>query len=415
LKDKIINLFKQKRVRQVSVLYSSMIIGIALGIAVSVINTRLLGPEEFGDYKFVHGVYTFFALIINFGFFTSAGRLLADKKNNSIRKELIGSSIVLTCIFGIIFSFTMFIFAFFQGHFFSKDLSSLFMFLTPLFFFVPVTVSFENVFQGENRIYELAFFRQSPQLFYIVASLVLYKLDMFNLTSSLVVQLLTLGMIAAAMTYRLKPKFSNLKKNLKAIYEENKTFGFHVYIGALLGVASTHLGPIVLSYFSVNNVDVGFYSLALMSTMPLVLIPGIAGTTMYKEFANRKEISKKVTKVTLLLTIAALAAFLILIKPLVILLYTDKFAGVVPLAYIVSVAQIFHGFGDYHNKFLGAHGQGKMMRNGAFLVGISNLIGFIVFVPLFGAFGAAYTKLFSGIVYTSSMVYFYKKYVKSIK
>ncbi|MFO7810014.1 MAG: oligosaccharide flippase family protein [Candidatus Delongbacteria bacterium] len=396
-------------------LYTSMIFGIGLGVIVSVINTRLLGPEKYGDFRFIYGVYSFFALIIHFGLFSSVGRLLADRKNDSIRKELIGSSIILTSVIGVVFSLLMFSFAFFQSHLFARDLSAIFFILAPLFFFVPAKISFENVFQGENRIYELAFFRQGPQFFYIIISLILYKLNLFNLVNCLIVQLLTLGSLAFFLSLRLKPEFANIKLHLKEIFTENKSYGFHVYIGSLFGVASTHFGPILLSYFSLDNVDVGYFSLALMSAMPLALIPSIAGTTMFKEFANRNRIPAKVTYVTLSISAGTLVLFFLLIKPAVFLLYTKDFAGVIPLAYIVAFAQIFHGFGDYHNKFLGAHGQGKKMRNGAIAVGVSNLIGFVTLVPFFGALGAAYTKLFSGIIYTSSMVYFYKKYVRSLE
>jgi O-antigen/teichoic acid export membrane protein len=406
------NLFKQKRVKQISVLYVSMIMGIAFGVVISVVNTRLLGPEIYGDYKFIHSVYSFFTIIIGFGFLSSVGKMLAEKKNESIRDELIGSSILITLGLGVLFSFTIIIFSFFQSYFFAKDLSKVFLILSPLLFFAPFTKYFENIFQGDNKIYELAVFRQLPQLIYVVSVLLLAKFGILTLITAMVAQLSSFAVVEVLLVIRLKPKFVNLRRNISVIFTDTKRYGYHVYVGTVFGVASTSFAPIVLSYFSESNVNVGYFSLALTITAPLMMIPSVVGTAMFKQFANCNVMPKKATYSTLAASIVTLAAFLFMIKPVVIFLYTDKFIDVVPLTYIVAIAQIMHGYGNYYNKFLGAKGFGKELRNGAILVGLSNLIGFSTLVPYFGATGAAFTKLSSGLVFVGVMYAYYRKYLK---
>ena len=314
-------LFSNKRIKQISALYSSMIVGVLLGIIVSVMNTRFLGPEAFGDYKFIHSVYTFFSIILAFGFLVTVSKLLADKKNDKIRKELIGSSFVISSIIGIIFVTAIFAFAFVQKSFFAKDLSALFMMLSPLFFFIPFLRGFENIYQGENRIYELAIFRIAPQVFYIIIVLFLYKFNMINLQTALITQLSIFGLVVLSSICFLKPSFKNLKNTIKLILHENRLYGFNVYIGSVVGVASTQLGPLAISFFSdSSNIDVGFFSLALTITMPLALIPTVVGTTMFKEFANKNEISKKATQSTILISVLSLGIFALLVKPLIIVL-----------------------------------------------------------------------------------------------
>jgi O-antigen/teichoic acid export membrane protein len=389
-----------------------MIIGIVLGIVVSVFNTRILGAETFGDFKFIQSVYSFFTIIISFGYVVTASKLLAEKKNESLRKELIGASVIITIVLGVIFIFTIAVFSLFQESFFATDLSKVFLFLSPLFFFVPFTQSLENVLQGENRIYELSFYRILPQILYIGAIVVLYKLNLISLDTVVLIQLLSFGFSSFFIIYLLKPRFSNLKSAYELIFHENRKYGFQVYIGSVIGVASTQFGPIAISFFSTNNIDVGFYSLAMTITMPLVLIPTVVGTSMFKEFANRNEIPKKATKATVLISILSLIVFLIIIKPLIVFLYSVEYIEAVNLAYIVAVGQIFHGFGNYYNRFLGSKGQGKYLRNGAISVGIANIAGFILIVPFYGATGAAVTKLCSGIVFTVSMLFYYNKFKK---
>ena len=89
-----------------------------------------------------------------------------------------------------------------------------------------------------------------------------------------------------------------------------------------------------------------------------------------------------------------------------------EYIAVVPLAYIVSTGSILHGIGDYINRFLGAHGKGKELRNGAFAVGVSNILGYIVLVHIFGTKGAAITTMISGFIYCYMMYFYYMKYRK---
>ena len=407
----LLTIFRKTRVKQISALYASMITGIFVGIIVSVLNTRLLGPERFGDFRFIHSAYSFFALILAFGFLVTSSKMLAEKKNENIRKEIIGASLIINSVIGFVFIGVMIVFGIFQKHFFANDLSRIIIYVSPLMFFVPFIHGMENLYQGENRIYELSLFRQIPQILYIPGILILFYMGRVSVITALYCQLLIYGAVIIAGCIRLRPQFSELKTPFKQILYENRIYGFNVYIGSLIGVASTQFGPLAISFFSDTNISVGYYSLALTITMPLAMIPSVVGTAMFKEFANRKNIPARATFWTVLISAVSLTAFLFFVKPLVTILYSDQFINAVKLAYIVSAGQIFHGFGNYYNRFLGSKGQGKSLRNGAMVVGVVNLIGFMTLVPKFGAEGAAFTKLASGIVFLGSMFFYYKRYI----
>lgn len=50
-------LLKNKNAKQILALYTSMAFGLILGLAVSIINTRLLGPQHYGDLKFLQNLF----------------------------------------------------------------------------------------------------------------------------------------------------------------------------------------------------------------------------------------------------------------------------------------------------------------------------------------------------------------------
>jgi O-antigen/teichoic acid export membrane protein len=119
---------------------------------------------------------------------------------------------------------------------------------------------------------------------------------------------------------------------------------------------------------------------------------------------------KKVSFVSVATTLVALLLFIAVIKPLVLIVYTDKFADVVSLSMLTAFGSASFGLGDYINRFLGAHGKGKELRNGAFIVGAVNIAGYSALVILLGVVGAALTQLLAGIVYLLTMMNYYRRF-----
>lgn len=210
---------------------------------------------------------------------------------------------------------------------------------------------------------------------------------------------------------KLKVSFQNLKERLYELWHYNKTFGFNVYLGALFALGFAQLTEILISYFGVDNSGVGFYSLAITFTMPLTFIPITIATTHYKDFSTSKKIPKKLLLITIGLSLVALISLWVLVPPFVKYFYGSEFESVILLNFIVSFGVIAHGFGDFYNRYLGANGQGAMLRNSAFIVGGVVMILNIILIPKWGEEGAAYARLFAGFVYLIIMIVYYLKFI----
>jgi O-antigen/teichoic acid export membrane protein len=91
--------------------------------------------------------------------------------------------------------------------------------------------------------------------------------------------------------------------------------------------------------------------------------------------------------------------------------YGEKFHQVIYLNFIVSIGVALYGMGDYYNRFLGAHGHGKLLRNTAFIVGFLILVLNFILIPTMGAKGAAITRLSGGVSYLLCILYYYRKTV----
>jgi O-antigen/teichoic acid export membrane protein len=385
---------------------------IVVGLIISIVNTRYLSVAEYGDFKFLQNAYSFFATILTFGVFIQGSRTVALGKDENEQQNIIGLLVTFALIISVLLTLILLVFSFFEEKLFNNNLASIIRIFAPLLFAYPFQLCLDNILQGNNKIYTLSFFRLLPQVLYLLLAVLYNYFGKLSLFTALMVQFLALISVIVVTIVVVKPKFKNLKVYFSLLKLDYRNYGFPVYIGTLAGVASSQIGLFSISYF-LDNINVGFYSLAQTITTPLAMIPGIVGTAFFKEFTNIDKIPKKVTITTVIMTICALVLFLLFAGKIVKILYTNTYSQVLSLSYLISLGSVLYGFGDYLNRFVGAKGNGKAIRNSNIAIGSSNIIGNILFVYIFGAMGAAITKIISGLIYVSMMIYSYKKIIKS--
>lgn len=401
------SVIRTARIKQVATLYGSLVASIGVGIAVTVFNTRVLGPHSYGNMKFLQTLFAIFTIVLTPGFFVTGSRLLAQRAHRGSESRLIGSLLVLAGILSVVLILALDLFSFVEGAIFDNQLGHVIRVCSPFLLALPLQLCIDNVLQGTNKIYSLSLFRFAPQALYLAVALIVNLWLPLTVLSAVIIQLATLIVIAGVTVITLKPDFSSPFQLFSLIHVENRVYGFQVYIGFLTGVASSHLGVLSIGYF-VSSPEVGFFSLAIALTLPLTLIPNAVGTTYFRDFSEMSGIPGIVTRMTVVTSLVALGVFLLVIKEVVIALYSSEFLQTASLASMVAVGAVFHGFGDFYNRFVGAHGGGKQIRNSNLVVGSVNIVGNIVFVIIFGAVGAAITRILSGLAHLLMMFYAYK-------
>ncbi len=392
-------------------MYGASILGIAIGFLVSIFNSRVLGPENFGDFKFIETVARFIASLVSVGVFISITRLLALNTDQAKERQYIGLFTVIFGITSIIGLLLFIIFSFIQPYFFDNDLQTIFQ---KYFFIVPVILghlALAEILKGLHKIYTISFISIVPALCYLI---IIYTINEFTPVDIGWVFFVYYGMLLIALVIviiQLKPDFS-FKKSLTAkLLHENKFNGRPIYYGSLAGVATTHIAGLSISYF-MDNTQVGFFTLSLTICTPMLVIPSVLGTIFFKQFATIEAIPKKVVYFSILGTVAALIVFYSLIEVVVVAFYSKDYFPVVGISKVLIIGFIFHGFGDMFNRFLGAKGQGKLLRNAAYLVGIVNILGYTLLIKFFDVEGAIWTKILASGLYFAVMWYYYSHFIK---
>jgi O-antigen/teichoic acid export membrane protein len=108
--------------------------------------------------------------------------------------------------------------------------------------------------------------------------------------------------------------------------------------------------------------------------------------------------------------VSLIAILLFFGKPLT-WIYTKDYAPVGLIGRIVAFGTIMLGFGELINRFLGAHGEGKALRNTAYIMGAVNVIGMIVFVPLWGIWGVVLTTVMGDASFLLFLLIYYRQFI----
>ncbi|AOW17249.1 hypothetical protein LPB03_07120 [Polaribacter vadi] len=408
------NFMQNGRTNQVVRLFAVNIITIPVGILVSIFLTRFLGAEDYGNYQFINSVFAFTITIFTFGFIQATSRSLVLNHNPLRAKQYYGAALIILFGIFILMSLVLFLYGTFDENLKLKKLDSIFLLSIPIGFIFLLKLYFETLLQSDNQIKLLAQSRLIPKVLFGIAVAVLFIFYNNTLLSKLKLTLLfffiTQILVYSYIILKLNISFKSFNKRFKDIKKYNNVFGFNVYLGSLLALGFASLSQILIGYFSSDNSGVGYFSLAITFSLPLSLIPNTIATTHYKDFSSLKAIPTKLILITMGLSVLALIGVWVLVPPFVNYFYGEEYAEVIPLNFIVSIGVVLYGFGDFFNRFLGANGKGKALRNSAFYVGGSLMITSVLFIPKYGVYGAAYAKLIAGLTYLILIYYYYYKF-----
>lgn len=410
---KISVLLNNPKVRQITSLLSANLLGIPLGIFTNILVTRYLGSQLFGDYKFIHSVFNFAIIFLTFGLYYSSNRAVLLSNNKDTIRKLYGASYIVTVMLFIIMTITVILYALFDSNIAEKGLTKVLIYSMPLGFVYLWGKNIEEILPASNQIVLLSKLRLYPRIANLIfAAIIYYYLSQYE-TNRLFVILLLYGSTQLLMyvycSLRIRVSFNNVKENVISIFKYNKDYGFNVYLGALFASGFSALTEILVSYFGADNSGVGFYSLANTLSNPLIFIPATIATTHYKDFASQQHISRKLIKTTLIISTISLVSLWIVVPPFVNAFYGDAFEPVIGINFFVSIGILLYGLADFINRFLCAKGAGKELRNASFVVGAGVMGANLLFIPTYGAYGAAYAKIIAGIIFIVTELYYYRK------
>ena len=409
----IIDLWNNLRIKQAAVLYSASFAGIPLSIFTSIVFTRFLGPQGYGDFSFIDSLFDFAIIIFPAGLFFAGNRALLLNKKATKAREFYGATLVYLFLLFLVMTVCLAAYAFLDPNLTAKGLNRFFLMLLPAGWIFLLRPYFDNMLHADNRIHDLAATRFLPKVFTFSAAFVIYYFAADYTGNRLAViwaiYLLAFLVIYLFVFFRIRISFKNLGKRMQEIRSHHQSYGVHLYVGNLFSAGAISLTGILISYFSPDNTGVGFFALAVAISRPMAMIPGVVATTWFKDFADKQSIPARLAFVTALLTLFALAGLYLLAGPFVRVFYSDAFLPVIPLVHLAGIGMALYGGGIFFSRFLEAHGHGKPVRNIHIAMGLTLLVTNLLLIPQFDVTGAAIAMILASAVYALGMWYHYVK------
>ena len=400
---------------------ASKAVSVLLGLALVAIIARYLGRSGFGEYTTIFTFASFFAIIADFGMTLVTTQMISVV---GVDKDKTISNLLGLRLFSAIFFLSLApIFSLFFPY---NNTIKIGVGITSLsLFFVALNQILIGLFQKELRMDMAAFSDVIGRVFLLVGSYFACRGD-FGIIWILAAAVFS-TFITFFINYYFSSKFIKIKFSFdfivwKEIISKSWPLGVTIFFNLIYLKADTFL----LSLFK-TQAEVGLYGAAYKVVDVLITIPfmfaGIALpiiTSTWNEGIEKK-FRRVVQKSFDAMVILALPIFFgtqYVARDLMVLAGGQEFveSGVILKILIAAASIIF--VGTVFSHIVIAVDRQKSIIKGYAFTALTSLIGYLIFIPRYSYFGAAYVTVYSEFMiaaFNIFLVWQVTKYVPSLK
>ncbi|WP_246514396.1 lipopolysaccharide biosynthesis protein [Exiguobacterium alkaliphilum] len=382
------------------------------GFLISVLATHTMATSEYGFYKAYLIALQLFATISHLGFHYTFGREYAASKSISDLKSLngLGLKIIFICSFTLLLGFYLLFFTGEQFEIFSIPeyikLASWTVSVMLLIFFA------QQKLQGKNEMGYYAALTILPQLFMSILFSASYLLGISLSGEQVVFSYLIFNVISLMFIFKEGVKFNTQSLN-KKIIQNNKTYGFNLYLGSLVAVSASQFLSLLIATIA-GLEEYGLFALGMSLASPIAYVASTLGIVNFKRNLKATHINNNELIRTAMLTFGTCVLYYIFLNFFIEYIIGVNYRGAVKYANVLIIFYAMTGLGDYLNKFLSAKGEGTKIRNGSILSGVSLVSISALLIPFLGIAGLIVSKIIGALVYLISMTIAYKKTIKEL-
>lgn len=406
-------LLAHRRVHQTAGLYSSQIGLVILTFGTGILNSRFLGPTQYGFYTFVITIVEVLTLLGGLGFAPAGARMMALARSRSQEQGILGTLVMISLVVGLCISCLLAITSPLIDLVFHTNLKKTLLLGSILCVTAPLQVILTRACRGANRIGILATLNILPKGLYLLGGLGVVAFA--QLTTKTALMLYFGGIVGACLfaVIALGIRFENVKGHLKEIQAEVRRYGFNVYLGGLADNSTYKLNNLLIAGY-VDTTWLGFYSIASAMVAPMASFSDSLSASLYRSFTNTNRINKRVLLVNGVFLAASSLLIMLCARPLIAVVLTKKFLPATELVYILVFTAFFQGMYHPLSGFLAAHGKGREARNISFSVSLINLSVAAMLIPHLGAFGAAISSSIAKCFQFMGNLYYYRQVTRQL-
>ena len=390
------NLFASKVAKQTLFLFIAQIFGMVVGFVSNMLLAKQMGATNFGIYSLSLAIITFISIFFEFGYFSSASKMLANNHDINLEKKIFGTSIIIACVLSAFFIVFALVISFLLGKIFSDEIGRIIRISSFISWSFVIPFFMELILKGSNHIGYLAGFNIFSKILFVVFLSLLFIFERLTPLNALLSFSLSYAVAFAIYAYMLRPNFSGFFEILGAINSENKRYGMHVYVGRVIDVSTYNIDRLLIGYF-MGSKDVGFYGLANSMATPINSLSNAMSSTMFKTLANSSKIPPAVLKANLAWVFLAFVLANILGYLIINFYLKEEYSNVLLLLLLMSIAVCFQALYQPYNAWINGHGYGKELKKANIKMTIMTALSSILLVPTMGAIGACVSSMISNL------------------
>ena len=234
-----------------------------------------------------------------------------------------------------------------------------------------------------------------------------------------------ISILASSASYILNfiniRKYINFKKykdyNIKRHFKPVLVF----FLMSCATVIYTNLDTVMLGFMK-SNADVGYYNAAtkikhilisIVTSLGAVLLPRLSYYVKQKRFDDFNKICIKAINFIFITSIPLCAYFMIFAKEGIMFLSGAEYAGAILPMIVIMPTLVLVGLSNISGiQMLVPLGKEKEVLVSEILGAITDILLNIIFIPKFGAAGAAFATVIAEIVVLLTQIYYINKYIK---
>ena len=400
-------------------------VSIPIILLTSVLLARWLGPELFGKYSFVMAILPLLSLPISGGLPQLLVRQISFYLHHKKADKLKGM-VYFSFIWSIVFSFVIICITYFIASFIIDDIDKLNL-LKVAVWFIPalafIAIS-TGILQGLNE----------PVFANIIQQLLLPLLILFSIVGlyysshltpyNIFVSQTLVGIFCAGLIFKvLAKKFPAEANAEKASYQQKVWFASLLPFSllALANTFNTQIGVIILGVYSSDEAVAGLRIAergVLFVGIPLSIINSVAApyiVNLYElnDINKLQTFAKNIARVSVAISFPVVLLFFFFGEELIEFVFGLEYVALSywPLV-ILSLGQLFNVFCGSVGHLLSMTGHANVTLKGQLLALCFSFVICAVFVPFYGAIGAAVGVTAGVVIWNLLLLYSVKKILK---
>ena len=385
----------------------------ALGVIITILLTRYLGPAGFGAFTFILVFVTMFGSLADWGMTLITVREASKNPTGGNAAEIIGNILIIRLLLAVLAAAVAIVVI----NFFSADFSIKILVAVASLSLIASSLktSFQIIFNVKLRMENSALsdFSANFLTLLVVLLVINFKLGLTGVVLAYLAGDFLAALVAAFLGFRLLPlKFSLVHPQTKYLLLES------LPMGAILVTFTIYnrIDTVILSHFK-GQESVGLYGAAYRIYEVLTLGAAYFANALLPLISKLAQMDKqKLAQVyrksfVILLILGILVATInFIFAPLgIALIAGDKFAGSVPALQILSLALVvsyFNHLNGYTLIALGKQWYSFIIAIGALTL---NIILNWIFIPTYSYYAAAFiTFITEGVIVLATLLILHK-------